>query len=109
MNVARTRPILHLHRLTPMNTHILTLLLASFAIISGSRGDEPSASKSKSSAVVKPLKALLITGGCCHDYGKQRYLLKNGIESRARVEVEMVHTDNTTTKARFKIYENSNW
>jgi hypothetical protein len=25
----------------------------------------------KEKAVVKPLRALLITGGCCHEYGKQ--------------------------------------
>lgn len=58
---------------------------------------------------VKPLKALLITGGCCHEYAKQKDILKKGIESRAMVEVSHVHTDDTTTKARFGIYENPEW
>jgi type 1 glutamine amidotransferase len=51
----------------------------------------------------------LITGGCCHDYGKQKDLIKNGIESRALVEVSHVHSTDTSTKARFDIYDNPDW
>lgn len=57
----------------------------------------------------KPLRALLITGGCCHDYDKQKDLLKQGIEARAHVQVDQVHTTNTTTRARFDIYEKTDW
>lgn len=57
----------------------------------------------------KPLKALLITGGCCHDYGRQKEVLKQGIEQRANVEVKLVHTDDKTTKARFEMYESADW
>ena len=57
----------------------------------------------------KPLKALLITGGCCHDYAKQKELLKQGIEARAHVTVEQVHSSNTTDAARFDIYKNKDW
>jgi type 1 glutamine amidotransferase len=60
-------------------------------------------------ADVKPLRALLITGGCCHDYGKQKDLLKKGIEERANVEVTQVHTDDKSTKARFERYEKADW
>ena len=31
----------------------------------------------------KPIKALLILGGCCHDYAQQKDILKKGIEERA--------------------------
>ncbi len=57
----------------------------------------------------KPLKALLITGGCCHDYGKQKDVLKRGIEARAMVEVTQVHTRDSSVKARFDIYDNPDW
>ncbi len=58
----------------------------------------------------KPLKALLITGGCCHDYAKQKELLRAGIESRAHVMVDQFHSPDTSTKARFDvIYSNPNW
>lgn len=57
----------------------------------------------------KPLKVLLITGGCCHDYAKQKDLLKAGIEARARVQVEQVHSNDTSTTARFEIYKRPDW
>ena len=39
-----------------------------------------------------PLKILLITGGCCHDYAAQKDLLKQGLEKRANVTVDQLHT-----------------
>lgn len=56
-----------------------------------------------------PIKALLITGGCCHDYVAQKNLLKAGIEARARVTVDLIHSDDRSTKARFEIYEKPDW
>ncbi len=64
---------------------------------------------SANAANVKPLRVLLITGGCCHDYGKQKDILKKGIEERANVEVTQVHTDDKSTKARFEMYEKPDW
>lgn len=46
----------------------------------------------------KPLKVLLITGGCCHDYDKQKDILKQGIEARANVVIDQVHTSDGSTK-----------
>jgi hypothetical protein len=40
----------------------------------------------------KPLKVLLITGGCCHDYAKQKDILKAGLEKRANLIVEIIYT-----------------
>jgi len=57
----------------------------------------------------KPVKALLITGGCCHDYSKQKEILKTGIEARAHVQVELDHSDDKSTKARFSRYEKATW
>lgn len=57
----------------------------------------------------KPLRALLITGGCCHDYGTQKDLLKKGLEARLRIIVDQIHTDDSSTKARFPLYENADW
>jgi type 1 glutamine amidotransferase len=57
----------------------------------------------------KPLKVLLITGGCCHDYAKQKDILKKGLEARANVQVDQIHTDDSSTKAMFDIYKNKDW
>ena len=45
----------------------------------------------------KPLRVLLITGGCCHDYAAQKDILKQGIEARANVVVDQIHTDDKST------------
>ncbi len=57
-------------------------------------------------ADTKPLRVLLITGGCCHDYVAQKDILKNGIEARANVVIEHVHSPDTTTKPPLAIYGN---
>ena len=49
-------------------------------------------------ADVKPLRVLLITGGCCHDYAKQKDILKQGLEHRANVVVTQIHADDKSTK-----------
>ncbi len=57
----------------------------------------------------KPLRVMIITGGCCHDYGKQQTILKEGIEARTYAEVTLVHNEDRSSKARFEIYEKEDW
>jgi hypothetical protein len=56
-----------------------------------------------------PLRVLLITGGCCHDYAKQKDILKKGIEERANVVVDQVHTDDKSTKPPLAILGNPDY
>ena len=67
------------------------------------------ASFSFAQAEVKPLKVLLVIGGCCHDYPAQKALLSEGIETRVHSEVTIVFTDDKTTKPNFEIYNNADW
>lgn len=60
-------------------------------------------------ADVKPLRVLLITGGCCHDYAKQKDILKKGLEARANVVVEQNHSGDTSTKPPLPIYGNPDY
>ncbi len=55
------------------------------------------------------MRALLITGGCCHDYAKQKDILKQGLEERAYVVVDQVHTDDKSTKPPLAILGNSDY
>jgi len=57
----------------------------------------------------KPLRVLLITGGCCHDYAKQKDILKQGLEARANVVVDQVHTDDKSTKPPLAILGNPDY
>jgi type 1 glutamine amidotransferase len=42
-----------------------------------------------STAVGKPLKGLIITGGCCHDYKNQKNIVSEGISKRVPVKWEV--------------------
>jgi len=44
-----------------------------------------------------PLRALLLLGGCCHDYAVQKDILKSGIEARANVTVDIIYSADTST------------
>ncbi len=60
-------------------------------------------------AGVKPLKALLVIGGCCHDYSKQKDLLKAGLEARANIIVDIAYSPDSSTKPKFEAYLKDNW
>ena len=57
----------------------------------------------------KPLKALLVAGGCCHDYAAQHVALFKGIQARANVQVDVVWTDDKSVNPPLPIYDNPNW
>lgn len=56
-----------------------------------------------------PIRVLLITGGCCHDYAKQKQILKKGLEARANLIVDQVHTPDTSTHPPLAILGNPNY
>lgn len=58
---------------------------------------------------VKPIRALLVLGGCCHDYNTQKELLSAGISERAHVEVIIAHDPDTTTGHLNPVYESPAW
>jgi type 1 glutamine amidotransferase len=58
---------------------------------------------------VKPLRALLVIGGCCHDYKTQKDILAQGIAERAAVEVIVAYDPDTTTSHLNPVYEKPQW
>jgi hypothetical protein len=57
----------------------------------------------------KPLKALLIIGGCCHDYANQKEILKHGIQARANIVVDVIYVPDGNTKPALPIYGNPDY
>jgi uncharacterized protein len=57
----------------------------------------------------KPLRALLITGGCCHNYPLQTVQLTNAVAKLARVEWTVVNEGGNGTRAMIPLYDNPNW
>jgi type 1 glutamine amidotransferase len=67
------------------------------------------ADETASGTSVKPLRALLVLGGCCHDYETQQTLLSRGIAERARAQVVIAYDPDTTTKHLNPVYQNPEW
>ena len=57
----------------------------------------------------KPIRALLVIGGCCHDYGKQKDILPKGISARANVEWTVAYDPDTSTHHLNPVYKDPDW
>lgn len=56
-----------------------------------------------------PIKALLVIGGCCHDYAKQKDLLTKGLSARANVQWVIAYDPDTTTRHLNPVYQKDDW
>ena len=67
----------------------LILLLSSFSLLGKHHGEK------------KPLYAFMITGGCCHDYPKQKNIISEGISERVATKWDIFfEMDEQKSKAR---------
>ncbi len=57
----------------------------------------------------RPIRALLVIGGCCHDYARQKDILTRGISERAHVEWTIAHDPDTTTRHKNPVYDSPDW
>jgi type 1 glutamine amidotransferase len=57
----------------------------------------------------KPIRALLVIGGCCHDYAKQKDILTQGISARANVVWTVAYDPDKTTSHKNPVYDNPSW
>jgi type 1 glutamine amidotransferase len=60
-------------------------------------------------AEVKPLRVLLVSGGCCHDYTAQKDVLAKGLEARAHVRVDVIEQGGRTTNTQIELYKSPDW
>ena len=82
-----------------LSTTALTLLAAMLLSLEPARGqDKP-----------KAIRALLVIGGCCHDYAKQKDILTKGISARANVEWVISYDPDKGTKHLNPIYGAPDW
>ncbi len=57
----------------------------------------------------EPIRALLVTGGCCHEYGKQKDIIKKGLESRIHIVVDQLHSEDRSTRPPLPILGNPDY
>jgi len=91
-----------MHKANPPLLAVACLAASLMAIVADRQpllGQEP----------IKPLKALLVIGGCCHDYKTQQQLLTEGLSARARIEITVAYDPDTTNTHLNPIYERSDW
>ncbi len=78
---------------------VLTLLC--LTVLAGPRvvPDEPA----------RPIRALLVAGGCCHDYEKQKELLTRGLSRRANIQWTIAYDSNSSTGHKNPVYDQADW
>ncbi len=81
-----------------MRQYIAALVIAAFTFASPVQAQEKP----------KPIRALLVCGGCCHDYAKQKDILAKGLAERANIEVTIAYDDNKKERLN-PVYENADW
>ncbi len=67
--------------------------------------EKPSAKK----AAPAKLKGLLVTGGCCHDYEKQKRIITEGLSQRISISWDIIHEGGTRRDHKVSIYQKKNW
>ena len=60
-------------------------------------------------AAAKPLRALLITGGCCHNYTLQSQQLTNAVGQLVAAEWTVVNEGGKGTRAEIPLYAKPDW
>ena len=63
----------------------------------------------KAAKAGKPLKALLVTGGCCHNYEFQSKSLTLSSAAEADIEWTVVNKGGKGTTAEIELYNDPNW
>jgi len=76
---------------------VLLVTFAAFCVASAARADDP------------PIRALLVAGGCCHDYKHQKEILTEGISARANVEWAIAYDPDSGTNHLNPVYEKDDW
>ncbi|MEO0453350.1 MAG: ThuA domain-containing protein [Verrucomicrobiota bacterium] len=58
-----------------------------------------------------PIKALLVTGGCCHDYENQKVIIPKGISERIKggVDWTVIHQGGKATDVMIPFYQDQEW
>ncbi len=57
----------------------------------------------------RPIRALLVAGGCCHDYEKQKDLLTRGLSRRANIQWTIAYDSNSSTGHKNPVYDQADW
>ncbi|MCR9295452.1 MAG: ThuA domain-containing protein [bacterium] len=83
-----------------MKRHIVFLLLTLASLASVHAQNESTA---------EPIRGLLITGGCCHDYDAQKEILMQGIGKRTEIKWDFIYEQFDGKQHQIAAYNNPDW
>jgi len=83
--------------------------LAAFSVVCFLLAGPPAMPTARAADDGKPIRALLVAGGCCHDYKNQKDILTKGISARANVQWKIAYDPNTSTSHLNPVYLDDNW
>ncbi len=86
-----------IQKMTRLSLLLTLLLVSSTSLVAADKPTQP------------PLRALLITGGCCHDYDAQKEIIAKGLQLRANIDVTVVRQGESSTNAKIPLYESKDW
>ncbi len=87
----------------------LLSLAVGFATAQNGNGKKKKSYPKKEFYSGKPVRALIVTGGCCHNYLYQTFALGSGVQKVANVDFEVVHVGGKGTDAMIDLYNDSDW
>ena len=90
------------------NGLLAVMLTLAISLALGSRASAADVADAKEG---KAINALLITGGCCHDYTNQKNIIAQGIEARSKLPIKwtIVQQGGKTTNTKIDVYKKDNW
>lgn len=60
-------------------------------------------------SAAEPIKALLVTGGCCHDYENQKRIISEGLSQRGNITWTILHEGGDSRDYQMPVYKRPNW
>ena len=88
---------------------LLLTLAFTFELSADQESRDPTAPGPLAAVAAEPIQALLVTGGCCHDYARQKLILTRGISARADVIWTVAHQGGSATDSKIPLYADSDW
>lgn len=87
------------HRMIRTFLSVAACLVCLLPVVSRAQEEKPG----------RPIRALLVTGGCCHDYERQKQIITRGTSARTPIIWTVAHQGGTTTDTKIPLYENPDW
>ncbi len=88
---------------------MLNRAVCNLMIVAASCFSVPCNGEDVATPTLKPLRAMLVTGGCCHDYDAQKVLIPDGLSQSLGDIQWIIHQYGIERDIRAEVYDNPDW